>query len=248
MLHSPDIRPVLRSVSSSTLTRLENCAECPVRSFSICSVLDRSDLDDFSDIGRRASFEPRSVLFLEGHQADAIFNVTSGLVRQYRVLPNGRRQIVGFALPGDFLGLPPGQIHSFSADAAVASDACRFPRRAFLGFLERHPHLLRRLHEAATSALAIAHEQLLQVGPRHADAKIASFILLMRRRWANVLGVVSPMVPLPMGRQDIGDYLGLTIATVSRTLHRLRREQAIEIVSGGIRIVNLTRIERLAEF
>jgi CRP/FNR family transcriptional regulator len=244
MFHGPDIRP--RHAPSAPLARLRNCAECPIRPVSICSVLDRTELDDFAEIGRRASFKPRSVLFLEGDPADAIFNVTSGLVRQYRLLPNGRRQIVGFALPGDFLGLPPGQVHSFSADAAVASHACRFPRRAFLDFLESHPHLLRHLHDAAASALANAHEQLFQVGPRRADAKVASFILMMGRRWAHLRGVASPVVPLPMGRQDIGDYLGLTIATVSRTLHRLQRERAIEIAPGGVRIVNAARIEVLA--
>lgn len=247
MLTQADVRPSLRSAPQPAFNRLVNCPDCPVRPVSICAVLDRGELAAFADIGRQAVFTPRSILFMEGCRTDAIFNVTSGLVRQYRLLPNGRRQIVGFALPGDFLGLPPGEIHSYSADAAVASTACRFPRQAFLSFLDDHPHLLRRLHDAAASALAIAHEQLMQVGPRHADAKIAAFILMMRQRWAHVRGIASPVVPLPMGRQDVGDYLGLTIATVSRTLHRLQRDQVIEIASRTIRIVNLPRLERLAE-
>lgn len=191
------------------------------------------------------TFRPRSTLFMEGAPNGVVYNVTAGLLRLYRLLPNGQRQIVGFALPGDFLGLPPGERYGFSAEAVVATTTCSFPRPAFQTFAESHPHLFRKLHDAAARALDLAHDQMMQLGPRRAETKVAAFLLGMRARWSRIQGM-SVLVPLPMGRQDIGDYLGLSIATVSRTLRRLDRERSILIVPKGVRILDLPRVERLA--
>lgn len=227
------------------LRPLTNCSECPIRPASICSVLSSCELSEFEGMGRGASFAPRSAIFMEGDPADAVYNVTSGLVRLFRLLPNGRRQIVGFRLPGDFLGLPSGERYGYSADAAVRTTACRFPRQSFVAFAESHGFFLGRLHDAAARALDLAHDQMMQLGPRRADAKIAAFILSMRDRWAHI-NEAGALVPLQMGRQDIGDYLGLSIATVSRTLTRLDRQRLILIVAKGVRILDLSRLEALA--
>lgn len=226
--------------------RLVHCPECAIRLVSVCSVLDRRELAAFENIGQQVTFAPRSVLFMEGVRTNSVYNVIGGLARLYRLLPNGHRQIVGFAIPGDFLGLPPDERYRYSADAAVATTVCRFPRSSFRAFAETHGHLFRRLHEAAARALDLAHDQMVQLGPRRADTKIAAFLLGMRMRWARIDGNGSGLVPLPMGRQDIGDYLGLSIATVSRTIHRLARRGLILIVGRGVRILDLPRIENLA--
>lgn len=227
------------------LQPLTNCSQCPIRQASICCVLDPRELSEFEGMGREATFAPRAMVFMEGAPADAVYNVTSGLVRLFRLLPNGQRQIVGFRLPGDFLGLPPGDRYGFSADAAVETTACRFPRQTFIAFAESHGRFLRRLHDAAARALDLAHDQMMQLGPRRAEAKIAAFILSMRARWIHIHGA-GALVPLQMGRQDIGDYLGLSIATVSRTLTRLHRQRMILIVPKGVRILDLSRLEQLA--
>ena len=227
------------------LRPLANCSQCPVRQISICSVLDRCAMSAFERMGREASFAPRSIIFMEGAPADAVYNVTSGLVRLFRLLPGGQRQIVGFALPGDFIGLPPGDRHGFSADAAVRTIACRFPRESFVAFAETHDHFLRRLHDSAAQALALAHDQMTLLGPRRAEVKVAAFVLAMRRRWGG-MNETGALVPLPMGRQDIGDYLGLSIATVSRTLTGLERQRLLLIVPQGLRILNLRALDQLA--
>lgn len=231
---------------STSLTRLTDCLHCPIRPTSLCSVLDRDDLAAFESLGQNATFAPRSVLFMEGALANAIYNVTAGLARLFRLLPDGRRQIVGFALPGDFLGVPRDSVYSFSADAAVPTAACRFPRQSFVAFANERPHVLRRLADSAERALGLAHEQMMLLGPRRAEAKVAAFILGIRERWAGLHGA-SMHVPLPMSRQDISDYLGLSIATVSRTLHRLADEKLILIVPKGVRILDPQRLERTAE-
>jgi len=230
---------------SRDLRPLANCAQCPVRETSICSVLDRCAMAEFERMGREAHFAPRAMVFMEGAPADAVYNVTSGLMRLFRILPGGQRQIVGFALPGDFIGLPPRDRYGFSADAAVRTIACRFPRDSFAAFADAHDRFLRRLHESAAEALALAHDQMTLLGPRRAEAKVAAFVLAMRRRWGGAHGT-GALVPLPMGRQDIGDYLGLSIATVSRTLTGLERQRLLLIVPQGVRILNLDGLDQLA--
>ncbi len=185
------------------------------------------------------------MILAEGDPADFVFNVTAGVARLFRILPNGQRQILGFALPGDFLGLPPGDRYRFSADAAVQAVACRFPRQRFITFAESHPPFLRTLHDAAVRNLDLAHDQMTQLGPRRADAKVAGFVLAIRRRWIG-LNDSSTVVPLPMRRQDLGDYLGLSIATVSRTFTLLDRQRVILIVPQGVRILDPLRLEQIA--
>jgi CRP/FNR family transcriptional regulator len=240
-----NIRPSARAGQSRKPQALDNCLECPVRSISICSVLNRCELDFFAGIGREANYRPRETLFMEGLKVDAVYNITKGLARLYRLLPSGHRQLVGFAFPGDFIGLPSDERYGFSADAAVATTACRFPRDAFVAFLKGRQDLLRRIHESAVRDLEYARDQMVQLGPRRADAKIAAFLLGMRRRRPPV-SESSVLISLPMGRQDIGDYLGLSIATVSRTLHRLERGGLILIVPNGVRVLDRQRLERLA--
>jgi CRP/FNR family transcriptional regulator len=225
---------------------LENCDECPIRSFSICSALDRDGFGALQAIGQEVTFRSRALLFMEGEPAEAVFNVTAGLVRLFRLFADGRRQVVGFALPGDFLGLPPDDRHMFSADAAGLTTACRFGRQTFSELVAEHPDLLRRVHDSAVRALDLAHDQMMLLGHRRAEAKIAAFLVGLRERWARICGS-SVLVPLPMGRQDIGDFLGLSIATVSRTLTRFARERVILIVPSGVRILDLARLRQVAD-
>lgn len=230
----------------ASICALRDCAECRVRTFSICSGLDSNELAALETLGQRGTFQARAMLFMEGARADAVYNVTSGLVRLFRLLPNGRRRVIGFALPGDFLGLSLNDQYSFSADAAELTIACRFPRRAFADFLYARPRFMRRLHESTTRQLEHAHDQMALVGRPNAKAKVAAFLLEQRARWARVHGI-SVMVPLAMGRQDIGDFLGHSISTVSRTLNRLARENLILIVPRGVRLLDVPRLQLIAE-
>ena len=228
------------------ISALRECDTCAVRSLSICSVLQESEHQRFEALGRNVALPARTVLFSEGAPADAIYNITGGAVRLYRMLPDGGRRIIGFGLPGDFLGIPLGECHDFSADTLRSPfAACRFPRAAFVRFMDERPPLLRRVLDATLRTLDLARNQTVLMGQPDARAKVAAFIITMRARWARLRTAAT--VPLPMGRQDIGDYLGLSIATVSRTLRRLEREGVIAIVSGGVRVRDSARLERLAK-
>ena len=221
------------------------CDDCKVRLFSVCGALEGPELDELYRISHPRNFSPKAMLFDQGALAGSVFNVTEGVVRLYKSLPDGRRQIVGFALPGDFLGLALMDRYGVAAEAVTDVKACRFTRTAFVAFLDGKPHLLRRLHEFAGHELSLAQEQMLLLGRRSADEKVAAFLLNLQKRYGR-LSAVSVTVPLLMNRQDIADYLGLTIETVSRTLTKFAREKILVIVPDGIRLIDAERLDSLA--
>jgi CRP/FNR family transcriptional regulator, anaerobic regulatory protein len=222
-----------------------NCDDCKVRLFSVCGALEPSELQELDRISQVRNFAAKTMLFDQGALAGSVFNVTEGIVRLYKSLPDGRRQIVGFALPGDFLGLALRDRYSVAAEAVTQVRVCRFARSTFLDYIDVRPHLLRRLHEFAGHELSLAQDQMLLLGRRTAEEKIATFLLNLQTRYARI-GVFSVTVPLPMTRQDIADYLGLTIETVSRTLTRLAREKALVIVPDGVRLLGKERLDQIA--
>ena len=221
------------------------CAGCKVRGVSICAVLDASELGSLEAIAQDAHYDEKKTILLEGDAADAVYNITQGTVRLYKLLPDGRRQIVGFLLPGDFMGLALSDRYPFSADAVEPVAACRFARGVFSSLVDEKPHLLRRLHEAATHELSLAQDHMLLLGRRTADERVAAFLIGLRERWRR-LGGSLVTIPLPMTRHDIADYLGLTLETVSRTISKLARSRMLLVVPDGIRLLDPGRIETLA--
>ena len=221
------------------------CADCSIRPFSICAALDQSELRGLEHIGRHIHFAPCETVFAQEDMTTSFYNLLDGVMRLYKLLPDGRRQIVGFALPGDFLGMTTSSRHNFSADAIGQVVVCRFSRAPFARYIDDKPHLLRRINELAVRELSQAQDHMVLLGRRSAEEKVATFLVGWRDRLA-VLGGPTKTVPLPMSRQDIADYLGLTIETVSRTFTKLERDGVIEILSGGICLLDPARAEALA--
>lgn len=222
------------------------CSNCKVRSASICAALDADELHELEKLAEDAHFPDKATLLMQDDPAGSVYNITEGTVRLYKLLSDGRRQIVGFLLPGDFMGLSLGERYAFSADAIEPVTACRFNRLAFSALIDEKPHLLRRLHAAATHELTVAQDHMILLGRRGAEEKVAGFLVSLRNRLRR-LGRGSVTVPLPMTRQDIADYLGLTIETVSRMITKLSRDRLLMVVPGGIRILNDASLEALAD-
>jgi CRP/FNR family transcriptional regulator, anaerobic regulatory protein len=223
----------------------QSCADCSVRPFSICASLGRAEMQEFEHLRRHAHFAPSETVFAEEELTTSFYNLLEGVMRLYKLLPDGRRQIVGFALPGDFLGMAVSGRNNFSADAINAVEVCRFSKGAFQRFAEDKPHLLRRINEFAIRELSQAREHMVLLGRRSAEEKVATFLVSWRDRLARQSKAATTLA-LPMSRQDIADYLGLTIETVSRTFTKLEREGVIEIISGGVRLLDAARAEALA--
>jgi CRP/FNR family transcriptional regulator len=210
----------------------------------LCACLSPDELELLEGLAHPLCFAPKETIFVQGQSAEAVYNITAGMVRLYRLLPDGRRQIVGFALPGDFLGLAMRDAYGLSADAVDAVTACAFSRSAYSALVDAKPHLLRRLHDYATHELTLAHEQMTLLGRRNAEERLVCFLLTMRERWAR-LGRRTATIALPMSRQDIADFLGLTIETISRTFSKLARDRMILIVPDGVRLLDLPQLTGL---
>ena len=177
-------------------------------------------------MGSQMKFGPNEEIFGESEPAEYVYKVTKGAVRTYRILSDGRRQIGGFYLPGDIFGLEIGKEHQLAAEAINHVTVLVVRRSAIVTLAERDCEAARELWSYTSRELHRAQEHML-VFVKSAQQRIASFLLEMSARLA-----ATDAIELPMSRQDIADYLGLTIETVSRTMTQLVSEQAIGLPSS----------------
>lgn len=222
-----------------------NCEDCKIRLVSVCAAFEREDLEALQAMAQPVHFGARETLFLENDDSDAAFTVTDGVIRLYRIFADGRRQVLEFLLPGDFISIEGGGHHGFSADAITDVALCRFPKNQFATVVDHRPHVLQRLYETSARELIDSRDHMMALGQRSASEKVAWFLIHLRNRWMR-MALASNTIPVPMSRQDIADYLGLTIETVSRTLSNFARERKIAIVPHGIELLDVKKMERLA--
>jgi CRP/FNR family transcriptional regulator len=205
------------------------CAACTVRGLTICAPLDSHEQALVEALMSSVELQSGDPLFDEGEEASNVFNVTSGTMKVYKLLPDGRRQVTGFLFPGDFLGLAKQETYAFSAEAVTPSLLCRFPRAKLEALMQRTPKIEQRLLNIASNELVAAQEQMLLLGRKTAREKIASFLLMLSKR-ARQRGQAGDPVMVAMSRTDIGDYLGLTTETVSRTFTLLKQDGTIQLL------------------
>ena len=203
-----------------------DCAGCEARPLALCGALEPADVLVMGAIAHPRKLAAGKQLIQEGDPADDVFTLTDGMLKLYKLMPDGRRQITGFMIPGDFIGLAYGQSYVYSAEAVTASTACRFRRSTLLDKMAEYPELEHRLLSLASNELAAAQAQMLLLGRKSARERLASFLLgLALRRGVGEGEVMS----LPMSRSDIADFLGLTIETVSRAFTAMRKERLISL-------------------
>ena len=218
------------------------CHGCDVRSTALCGVLDNQALADFRSLGWTLKLAPGQSLFHQGDPATRVFTLTSGTLKLYRLLADGRRQVTGFMHPGDFLGISIDDEHAFSAQALEQTQLCWFPRNRFDDFTEEHGAMERELYRMAAHELAAAQRQFVLLGRKTALERLASFLLELAER------VDGMEVELPMSRSDIADYLGLTKETVSRVLSALKRDRVIRLAAlDRVEILDRAALEQRAE-
>jgi CRP/FNR family nitrogen fixation transcriptional regulator len=166
-------------------------------------------------------FKRNSEVYGQGEPSECLYKVVNGAVRSCRILADGRRKIGAFYLPGDLFGLDAGAAHGFSAGAVTESRLRVIKSRSLLALAARDGGVAHELWSLTRRELArsLEHAMLLS---KTAQERMAGFVLEMAARTGNT-------IDLPMPRQDIADYLGLTIETVSRTLTSLEEQAAIEL-------------------
>ena len=209
---------------------LRPCATCGVRQISVCDAIPDTGLARLGACAIGGAARPGTLFVAESDPATAFFNIISGTARLYKLLPDGRRQITGFADAGNFLGLAVSDTYAFSAEAIDTVRYCVFPRVRLHALMQEFPDLEARLLKFASTELVAAQEQILLLGRKSARERVASFLVARARRVNLDAGLPGNFV-LPMARGDIADYLGITVETVVRTLRKLRNEGLIEIAN-----------------
>jgi CRP/FNR family transcriptional regulator len=227
--------------------RSNACDSCGARPLSVCRSIDEAHISQLDALAERIVIDAGAALIHEGDPATHLFNITSGSVRVYKLLQDGRRQITGFLFAGDFLGLATGDTYVFAAEAIEPATACRFRKSDFRALIRRTPALETALLDRANHELAAAQNQMLLLGRKTALERIATFLLDLPSL-DPARATSDSNVYLPMTRSEIADYLGLTIETVSRVLTRLKTSGVIRLTSlTEIRIERPDRLRALAE-
>jgi CRP/FNR family nitrogen fixation transcriptional regulator len=194
-------------------------------------------------IGTRLSFARNDDIYAEGDGSDCWYKVVSGTVRICKLLADGRRHIAEFCFSGDCFGLDNTGERLYSAEAVDDIVVMRFPRKTTEAVIEQDPMLARLLRDVMLRDLANAHGRTLLLGRMTASERVAAFLLEMFNRRDR-----TKSLDLPMSRNDIADYLGLTIETVCRTLSALKRDRVIAIPNAHrIELLDRDALEEAGE-
>jgi CRP/FNR family transcriptional regulator len=201
----------------------------------------RDELEALPGIGITLTAEPGQTIVVEGDPIDHYYRIVSGTVRLYRSIADGRRQVIDFLTAHGCFGLTGLDCHACSVEAVSRVVMIRYPRHLLEAAVQSDPGLARRLFRLACAELGRAQTQMLLLGRKTAEERIASFLLRLAATGGR--DADRPVVTLTMSRLDIADHLGLTIETVSRTLSRFRRDGLIAL--PGRQEIALCRIDRL---
>ncbi|WP_312526867.1 transcriptional regulator FnrL [Paracoccus sp. (in: a-proteobacteria)] len=224
------------------------CEDCPIRYRAVCAHCEAEELAILEDAKLYRSYQAGQVVTWAGDRMEFVASVVSGVATLTQTLEDGRTQMVGLLLPSDFLGRPGRERASYTVTATTDLLLCCFRRKPFEQLLEETPRLSTRLLEMTLDELDAAREWLLLLGRKSAREKIASLLAILCRREA-ALNKVKPCgrmtVLLPLTREAMADYLGLTLETVSRQLTALRKDGVIEMI--GKREIVIPSFQTLAE-
>ncbi len=237
----PALRPALGREA-------ERCSGCPIRHRAVCSYSGPAELAELEQAKFYREYTPGQEIVGEGESTRTLGSIVTGVVALHKSLEDGRRQIVGLLFPSDFVGRPLRPVAPYEAVAVTDVRMCLFRRSQFEDILSRKPSLERRLLEMMLDELDAARDWMLLLGRKSAREKVASFLMILARRAAaleNRSVRDRGEFPIPLSREAISEYLGLTIETVSRQLTALRKAGIIEL--HGARSVSLTDHDALAE-
>lgn len=209
-----------------------HCGDCPIRHRAVCARCEPAELDRLEEIKYYRSFEAGQTVAWSGDRMDFVASVVSGIASLTQTLEDGRRQMVGLLLPSDFVGRPGREVAAYDVTAVTDLVMCCFRKKPFEDMMLRTPHISQRLLEMTLDELDAAREWMLLLGRKTAREKIASLIAIIARRSASLTESSSTgrvVVDLPLTREAMSDYLGLTLETVSRQISALKREGVIEV-------------------
>lgn len=224
----------------------KECGSCPIRHRAVCARCETDELEELDSIKYYRSYEAGQPIVWSGDRMDFVASVVTGVASLSQAMEDGRTQMVGLLLPSDFLGRPGRDVAPYDVSAVSNLTLCCFRRKPFEALMTRTPHIAQRLLEMTLDELDAAREWMLILGRKTAREKIASLMAIIARRESS-LALKSTgdgmMFELPLTREAMADYLGLTLETVSRQISALKREGIITL--EGKRRVIIPDFDRL---
>lgn len=210
----------------------QECGSCPIRHRAVCARCETDELAQLEAIKYYRSFQAGQTVIWSGDRMDFVASVVSGIATLTQTMEDGRTQMVGLLLPSDFVGRPGRPTAAYSVTATTDLVMCCFRKKPFEELMGRTPHIAQRLLQMTLDELDAAREWMLLLGRKTAREKIASLLAIVARRDAslNLRASQNRMAfDLPLTREAMADYLGLTLETVSRQVSALKRDGVIEL-------------------
>lgn len=205
----------------------EKCGSCPIRHRAICARCDDEELSQLENIKSYKTFEAGQPIIWRGDELTAFSSVVIGIASLSRTMEDGRTQVVGLLLPSDFIGRPGREYVDFDVTAVTDVTLCQFQRKPFENLVDDVPHISQRMMEMALDELNAARDWMVLLGRKTAREKIATFLEMIVRR-STIPSHRVKTYTLPLTREEIGDFLGLTLETISRQLSTMKRDGIIE--------------------
>lgn len=211
-----------------TLRPSVKCTQCPIRHRAVCARCDDEEMALLEQVKSYRSYAAGDVILWRGENLQFVASLVDGVASLSKTLEDGRTQMVGLLLPSDFIGRPGRERIEFDVTATTDVTLCCFERKPFERIVQNTPHVAQRLMELALDELDSARDWMLLLGRKTAREKIATFIeMLVRRSTMTVPDGTPQDLSLPMTRDQIANYLGLTLETVSRQFNALKKEGII---------------------
>ena len=207
--------------------RPRTCDLCDVRERSICADLGPREFVHVEKTMARRHVAKNKALMIEGEPNESLYVVVDGAFRLSKLLEDGRRQVTGFLFKGDFAGVRATEASAYTAEALEESTVCYFPHRYLDEIAIDAPGLKDRLIARGQTEYHKAQDHIVLLGKKTAEERVVSFIDMIDKLIGADAGAGRRHVPLPMPRQDIADYLGLRLETLSRTLAALKQDDRL---------------------
>jgi CRP/FNR family transcriptional regulator, anaerobic regulatory protein len=227
---------------------VQECSDCPIRHRAVCARCETDELVRLEQIKYYRSYQAGQTVIWSGDRMDFVASVVTGIATLTQTMEDGRRQMVGLLLPSDFVGRPGRSTAAYDVTATTDLVMCCFRKKPFEELMVSTPHIGQRLLEMTLDELDAAREWMLLLGRKTAREKIASLLAIIARRDASLQlrkAKGSIVFDLPLTREEMADYLGLTLETVSRQISALRKDGVIEL--EGKRHVKVPDFDLLLE-
>ena len=211
---------------------LPDCTDCPIRHRAVCARCETEELERLEEIKYYRTYPAGQTVVWAGDRMDFVASVVSGIATLSQTMEDGRTQMVGLLLPSDFIGRPGRDDAAYDVVATTDLIICCFRKRPFEALMDKTPHIGQRLLEMTLDELDAAREWMLLLGRKTAREKIASLIAIIARRDASLklkATEANLAFDLPLTREAMADYLGLTLETVSRQITALRKDGVIRL-------------------